>query len=366
MRKIPIDGIIGARPNMMKMAPLARAVDNDDTFSLRLIHTGQHYDQKLSDVFFKELNFSLPSHNLSVGSGLHGAQTGRIIEAYENLLLSEKPPKGVIVVGDVNSTMACTLVAAKLQIPVAHIEAGLRSGDRTMPEELNRIVTDALANILLVSDPDGLINLAREGHPTSKIKFVGNIMMDSLYRELPQLEKLNIIDELNLTPKQYVYLTMHRPSNVDDKTTLQRLIDIFAEISREVPFIFSLHPRTRNRLEDFRISLPPEKIFHIIEPLGYHRNLRLIQCAMAVFTDSGGIQEETSVLDVPCLTLRDCTERPVTIELGTSKLVGNDVNLIREAWNIIRAGEWHKASPIPLWDGMTAPRILNHLKQAWA
>ncbi|MBN2507630.1 MAG: UDP-N-acetylglucosamine 2-epimerase (non-hydrolyzing) [Verrucomicrobia bacterium] len=366
MSTILVDGIVGARPNLMKMAPLARALAAQGRFSLRLIHTGQHYDGQMSDVFFRELGLPGPAHNLNVGSGPQGAQTARILEGYEQILLAAPRPRGVIVVGDVTSTLACALAAAKLCIPVAHVEAGLRSGDRTMPEEINRILTDALSDVLLVSDPDGLIHLAREGRPREKIALVGNIMMDTLHAELPRAAQSPCLNQLGLQPRQYAYLTLHRPSNVDNPAVLKRLVALLAEFSQTLPLVFSLHPRTRDRLAQAAIRLPEGKQFRVIHPLGYRDNLRMIQSARVVLTDSGGIQEETSVLNVPCLTLRDATERPVTVTLGSSELVGHDETRIRDAWNRLLAGRWKQASPIPLWDGHAAERIATRLAEAWA
>lgn len=362
---ILIDGIVGTRPNLMKMAPLARAIEQDATFRLRLIHTGQHYDEQMSDVFFRELGLPQPFINLAVGSGNHGAQTAKILERYEAFLLKEEKPRGVVVVGDVNSTMACTLAAVKLGIPVAHVEAGLRSGDRAMPEEVNRIVTDALAELLFVSDPEGLINLAAEGQEKTKIRFVGNIMADSLYAKLAAAEASTILQELELTPQSYAYVTLHRPSNVDDPGVLCNLMQVMSELSQDLPFVFSVHPRTRARLEQEGTPMPPVESFRVIGALGYVENLRMIKDARVVLTDSGGIQEETSILGVPCLTLRENTERPITVELGSSELVGPDPIRIRKAWAQLKNGQWKQPSPIPLWDGHTAGRIVSHLRQAW-
>jgi UDP-N-acetylglucosamine 2-epimerase (non-hydrolysing) len=329
---INIDGIIGARPNMIKMAPLARALAADGTFKLRLIHTGQHYDAQMSAVFLKDLGLPEPDHNLGVGSGTQGAQSARILEAYEKLLLEGERPRGVIVVGDVNSTMACALAAAKLGIPIAHVEAGLRSGDRTMPEEINRIVTDTLSDLLFVSEPSGLINLAREGHDRRNIHYVGNIMIDSLCAEMPKAERSAILDKLELNGSPYAYLTLHRPSNVDTPETLRRLMAIVDELSQEMPFIFAVHPRTQTRLRDAGVRpFPPQRV-RMVGPLSYHDSLKLIRHAKVVLTDSGGIQEETTFLNVPCLTLRSNTERPVTVEVGTSQLVGNEPDAIRKGW----------------------------------
>lgn len=365
MSAIILDGIVGARPNLMKMAPIARALAEDGTFRLRLIHTGQHYDQSMSDTFFSELGIAPPEHNLHVGSGTQAVQTSRIMEGYEQVLSGSGLPRGVIVVGDVTSTMACTLVAAKLAVPVAHVEAGLRSGDRSMPEEVNRIVTDALADLLFVSDPEGMIHLAREGHSPDKIRYVGNVMMDTLFRELPEAERSDVLERLELRPQEYIYLTLHRPSNVDHPEVLRPLVSVLTEISRQITIVFAVHPRTRASLESLGIDLASEPGIKTIGPLGYRDNLRMIQCAKAVFTDSGGIQEESSVLDVPCLTLRYNTERPVTVELGSSELVGSDPDRIRQAWNRLNGGRWKKSSQIPLWDGQTAQRIVRGLREVW-
>lgn len=366
MTPILIDGIVGARPNLMKIAPLARAIAQDGTFVLRLIHTGQHYDPNLSQVFFSELGIAPPEHNLQVGSGSQTLQTARIMEGYENVLVRSGVPRGVIVVGDVTSTLACSLVAAKLGLPVAHVEAGLRSGDRSMPEEINRIVTDGLADPLFVSDPEGLIHLAREGHAPTSIHLVGNVMIDTLMRELPHASESGILESLGLRPGEYVYLTLHRPSNVDSRDVLMRLIAMFTTLGKELPVVFAVHPRTQKNLETLGIGITGLPGLIAISPLGYRDNLRMIQCAKAVFSDSGGIQEEASQLDVPCLTLRENTERPVTVRLGSCELVGAEPDLIMEAWNRVKRGQWKKATPIPLWDGKSAGRIVQILKESWA
>ena len=350
---------------MMKMAPLARALAADGTFKLRLIHTGQHYDAQMSGNFLKELGLPEPDHNLGVGSATQGAQTARILEAYEKLLLEGERPRGVIAVGDVNSTMACALAASKLRIPIAHVEAGLRSGDRTMPEEINRIVTDTLSDLLFVSEPSGLINLAREGVDPRKIHFVGNIMIDTLTAELPKAEKSAILDELALNGSPYAYLTLHRPSNVDDPKTLRRLMTIVDELSREMPFVFSVHPRTQARLQEAGIRAFPSGRVRTVGPLSYHDSLKLIRHARVVLTDSGGIQEETTFLNVPCLTLRNNTERPVTVELGTSQLVGNDPDAIRKSWQRATNDPGKMDNRIPLWDGHTAQRICDCIRAVW-
>ncbi|MHB0999822.1 MAG: non-hydrolyzing UDP-N-acetylglucosamine 2-epimerase [Armatimonadota bacterium] len=366
MKNILVDGIVGTRPNMMKMAALARAINEDGTFRLRLIHTGQHYDSLMSDVFFQQLGLPIPDFNLGVGSGSQGSQTAHIIEEYEKLLLKEGFPKGVVVVGDVTSTIACALTAVKLGIPVAHVEAGLRSNDRTMPEEINRIVTDSISDLLLVSDPDGLINLGREGHSSDKVKFVGNVMIDTLFSQIDKVNQSNIYDQLGIISGQYAYLTLHRPSNVDDPVILRRIISVIADLSNDLPFIFAIHPRTKARIDEFGISFPISNNFRVTGPLSYFDNMKMIKDAKVVLSDSGGIQEEASALNVPCMTLRYNTERPSTVDLGSSELVGNDPTLIRNAWLRLMSGNWKQACKLPLWDGLASRRIIEVLKNQWS
>ena len=364
MKKKILDGIVGARPNLMKMAPLARALAKDDTFELRLIHTGQHYDDQMSEVFFREFGLSAPAFNLRVGSGSQAVQTARILEGYERLLIENGNPAGVIVLGDVTSTMACTLVAAKMGIAVAHVEAGLRSYDKSMPEEINRIVTDAIAELLFVSDPSGLHSLGHEGHDWRKIHYVGNLMIDTLLSELPTAEHSSILESCGVKPGAYVYMTLHRPSNVDDPQVLRCLIDAILLIASECPVVFAVHPRTQRNLGNLNLNVEHRSL-RLIEPLGYRDNIKMIKYAKAVLTDSGGIQEEASVLDVPCITLRFNTERPVTIDFGTCELVGNDPAKILEAWCRVKANAWKKAGKIPLWDGLTGERIAIVLREQW-
>lgn len=361
---IPLDGIVGARPNLMKMAPLARALEADGTFALRLIHTGQHYDPALSGSFFRDLGLPAPAANLSAGSGPQGEQTARILTSYEKMLLDGRArPRGVVVVGDVNSTLACSLGAAKLGIPVAHVEAGLRSGDWSMPEEINRVLTDALSELLFVSEPGGLAHLEREGRPAERSWLVGNVMVDTLLRELPRARESTVLERLGLETGRYAYLTLHRAGNVDEPRALSGVMEAVAAIAREVPVVFAVHPRTAERLE----ALSPSDIPGLVRtgPQCYHDNIRLIKDAKAVLTDSGGIQEEAAVLGVPCLTLRRNTERPITVELGTSELVGCDPERILEAWGRIASGRWKRGGNIPLWDGRAAERIVGRLKRAW-
>ena len=357
MNPKPLYLVAGARPNFIKLAPLIKTLKNSTKLTFQVVHTGQHYDDALSASFFRTLDIPDPDVNLDVGSGAHGAQTARIIERFENLI-TEKPPCGVVVFGDVNSTLACAVAAAKLHIPIVHVEAGLRSFDRQMPEEINRIVTDVLSDLLLVSEPSGLINLGDEGIPRQKIHFVGNIMIDSLKRMLPQADERRAHTRFGLEPGEYAFLTMHRPSNVDHPEILRRLIGQFNQLSMTLPVLFAVHPRTRERIE--ALGITPQDLntaFKFIEPLDYLDSLCLQKNARVILTDSGGIQEESTVLGVPCITLRENTERPITVEFGTSTLVGNDTALIRATLEAILSGAYKKGHPIPLWDGRTAERI---------
>jgi UDP-N-acetylglucosamine 2-epimerase (non-hydrolysing) len=361
--KPTVDLVAGARPNFMKLAPVVRALSQVDTVAFRIVHTGQHYDPSMTDVFFQELAIPAPDVHLEVGSGSHGAQTARILERYEEHLLKTRPA-GTVVFGDVNSTVACALAASKLEIPVAHVEAGLRSFDRSMPEEINRLLTDAVADLLLVSETSGLVNLAREGVASAKIRFVGNVMIDTLVSQLSPARERAMAKKLGLEPKRYGFVTLHRPSNVDDVSTLRQLLDLMEELSARLPLVFPVHPRTMNaaRRAGFgdRLSTRTGRLI-ALEPLPYIDTLSLIDSAAVVLTDSGGIQEETSVLRVPCLTLRSTTERPVTIELGTSRLVGNDVARIRAAFEDAIGGRWPAGNDIPLWDGRAGERIASAL-----
>lgn len=358
-----IDLVAGARPNFMKLAPVARAITDAGNLRFRIVHTGQHYDEAMAEVFFRDLGIPKPEVNLEVGSGSHGAQTARIIERYETHLLSNRPD-ATVVFGDVNSTAACTLAAAKLLVPVAHVEAGLRSFDRTMPEEINRIVTDALADLLLVSEPSGVANLRHEGIPESKIRLVGNVMIDTLLGQLEKARDRGTSRRLGLDGGRYGLITMHRPSNVDDQAILGRLLTLLRELSEELPLVFPVHPRTRQvalkaGLGDLLAAGQDNLI--CVEPLPYLDLLSLAQGATVVLTDSGGLQEETSILRVPCLTMRDNTERPITVEQGTSRLVGNDGDKVRAAFREALAGQWGRGAGIPLWDGKAAERIAQEL-----
>ena len=360
------DCVIGARPNFMKMAPLLRALEASGGVDVCLVHTGQHYDRDMSDVFLEQLGLRAPDVSLGVGSDSHGRQTARILERYEAHLESSKPD-GVVVVGDVNSTMACTLAAVKLGIPVAHVEAGLRSGDRRMPEEINRLVTDALADLLLVTEPSGRDNLLREGVDPSKIHVVGNLMIDTLVRERPAAEALGMPARLGLRDRGYGLVTLHRPGNVDDPATLAALASLLVELSARLPLAFPVHPRTRGRLESAGLLGDLEAAPGVVltGPLGYRENLGLMAGAKVVLTDSGGVQEETSALGVPCLTLRENTERPVTVDVGTNTLVGNDPAAVRARFRDVIEGRYKAGAPVPLWDGRAAGRAADVLCRAW-
>ena len=357
-----IDLVAGARPNFMKLAPVLRAVLKRNELEPRIVHTGQHYDHGMNDVFFEELGIPEPHVHLDVGSGSHGAQTARILERYESHVM-KNPPAASVVFGDVNSTVACALAAVKLGVPIVHVEAGLRSFDRTMPEEINRLLTDAMADLLLVSEPSGLVNLHREGVEEGKVKFVGNVMIDTLVHELPFAEKSSILDRLNLAGREYALMTMHRPSNVDDPRILKGLLEVTAELAKKIPVVFPAHPRTRKAMEQSglwnRFFGKSDLLF--VEPVPYRDNLCLIGKARLVLTDSGGMQEETTFLKVPCLTLRVNTERPVTVWKGTSRLVGNEPDQIRNAFEDVLAGRWPAGEDIELWDGRASDRVAKEL-----
>jgi len=353
--------VCGARPNFMKIAPLMCAYRAEPSIEPLLVHTGQHYDENMSRLFFDELDIPRPNINLEVGSASHAQQTASIMERFESVLLEHKPD-AIVVVGDVNSTIACALVAAKLGVGVFHVEAGLRSFDRTMPEEINRLLTDAISNLLFVSEPSGLENLKREGIPDSYVHFVGNVMIDTLLKNREKAESSRIIEQLGLTPKQYSVITMHRPTSVDHPEVMEALAGAFDEIQRDIPIVFPMHPRTRKRLEDVGLykMFADMKQLILIEPVGYLDFLKLMAHAVFVMTDSGGIQEETTILGIPCLTLRKNTERPITIAQGTNQLVGMDPECILSAYRFIRTNEQKSESRIPeKWDGRAAQRIAS-------
>ena len=362
--------IVGARPNFMKMAPILKAFEPYRDAETYLIHTGQHYDAALSDVFFDELGIRAPDVSLGVGSGSHADQTAKLLVALERTFVESdaggKPIDRVVVVGDVNSTMAATLAAAKLCIPVAHVEAGLRSWDRSMPEEVNRIVTDSLSDLLLVSEPEGVVNLRREGHSDANIRLVGNVMIDTLIRQIEQSRDRPLLTDLGLEPQGFGVVTLHRPSNVDDRETLSRLIDVLIRASESMPIIFPIHPRTRANLDAFGLfdRLESTAQIRIQQPLGYNDFSCLTSQAKFIVTDSGGLQEESTFLGVPCLTMRDTTERPITVTMGTSTLCGSSAEKLELHLQEILQGTYKQGKCPELWDGKAAERIVAELVAA--
>lgn len=366
MNRLKIINIVGARPNFMKMAPIIEAMNQyPDKIEHLLVHTGQHYDEKMSQSFFVDLGMPKPDINLEVGSGSHAEQTAKIMVAFERVCLREKPDL-VIVVGDVNSTMACTITAKKLGIKVAHVEAGLRSRDMSMPEEINRLCTDVLCDYLFTTDHFADENLAAEGVAAGKIFFVGNVMIDTLLKHREMAAHSAFGEKLGLQPGNYATLTMHRPGNVDNKQTLQAILEALTEISEQLPIIFPIHPRTRKMAEKFGLAHffnTADKIkgIWITEPLGYLEFLNLNMNARLVLTDSGGLQEETTVLGVPCITMRPNTERPITCEVGSNIMVGNSKEaILREAFKILN-GETPEGKVPEKWDGKAAERIVATL-----
>jgi UDP-N-acetylglucosamine 2-epimerase (non-hydrolysing) len=360
-----IINVVGARPNFMKIAPIVDEMRRrSDRIQPLLVHTGQHYDDSMSESFFEDLQIPRADMNLGVGSGSHAEQTARIMLAFEPVLRDLRAD-WVVVVGDVNSTMAATIVASKLLVRVAHVEAGLRSRDRSMPEEINRIVTDSLADLLLTPSRDADENLLREGVSPEKIRFVGNVMIDTLCRNLERARGLDVLDRLGLQSKQFCVMTLHRPSNVDNKQTLQGILDAVCAIAERLPVVFAVHPRTQARIEEFgleeRIRRQPRAV--LTDPLGYLEFLQLYSNSRLVLTDSGGIQEETTVLGIPCLTLRENTERPITVTEGTNRVVGSDPERIeREAIDALDNSM--RPARIPdLWDGHTASRIVDAIEE---
>ncbi len=356
--------IAGARPNFMKVAPIyAEMKRRTAEFEPKIVHTGQHYDAAMSDAFFDDLGMPKPDIHLGVGSASHAVQTAKIMTEFEPIVIAEKPD-WVVVVGDVNSTIACALVCSKLGIKVAHVEAGLRSRDRSMPEEINRILTDSISDLLFTTSQDADENLKQEGIPAEKIRFVGNVMIDSLLEHLKLAEKSNVRQELGVDGKDYAVLTLHRPSNVDDKQTFSGILDALLAVAEKLPIIFPVHPRTKAKIEefDFADTIANSNI-RLIDPLGYLDFMRLYSGAKLALTDSGGLQEETTVLGIPCLTLRHNTERPITIEMGTNVLVGTDPEKIKEAAFDVLNNETStaKTNVPPLWDGKAAGRICDEL-----
>ena len=350
--------VVGARPNFMKAAPLLLALDRLTNIRQTLVHTGQHYDHKLSEIFFRELEMPTPDINLEVGSGTHAHQTAQVMIRLEPVLL-EKKPEWVVVYGDVNSTMASTLVCSKLQIKLAHVEAGLRSFDRTMPEEINRLVTDQLCDLLFTPSADADENLLREGIAREKIRRVGNIMIDSLVKLLPRTEEVTFVDNGFDLSQAFGLVTLHRPANVDVPESLTRILSVLSELSQSIPLIFPMHPRTQQQIKGLDISLSSQ--LKIVDPVGYVQFLAMQRNAAFVITDSGGVQEETTYLGVPCLTLRENTERPVTVDQGTNTLVGNDLALLESEVEKILEGKPKKGTVPALWDGKTGDRIASLL-----
>ena len=349
--------IVGARPNFMKVAPLLRLMDKEQDFNITLVHTGQHYDNKMSGTFFSNLEIQKPNYNLNVGSGTHAEQTAKIMVSFEKVCYKISPEL-IVVVGDVNSTMACTIVAKKLNIKVAHIEAGLRSFDRSMPEEINRIITDSISDLHFVTCKDALVNLENEGVNMDNCYFVGNTMIDSLVEFNEKFDTSSVLKKFNLTKKGYALITLHRPSNVDDKNELLKLMDALVEISELIKCIFVIHPRTKSNLCRFGLYEKYDKLdsLRIIEPLGYIDFLSLQKNSKLVITDSGGVQEETTFFKIPCLTVRENTERPITIKNGTNTLVGSNYE---DIYQYVRKINYSVNPDIELWDGKSSERIVD-------
>lgn len=350
--------ICGARPNFMKIAALAEAFKASGRIQTIIVHTGQHYDERMSDLFFRDLGIPEPDINLEVGSASHAVQTAEIMRRFEPVV-SQDRPDWVVVVGDVNSTIACALVAVKLGIKVAHVEAGLRSFDRTMPEEINRLLTDAISDLLLVSEESGVENLKREGVADDKVHFVGNVMIDTLLKHRGRADRSNILAEFGLLAKHYAVVTLHRPSNVDDPKTMGGILDAFSAIAKDMPIVFPMHPRTRKNLAAMGLEsrVSAMTALKTPEPLGYLDFLKLTADSAIVLTDSGGVQEETTILGVPCLTLRENTERPATITHGTNRLTGPQTEAILSGYKAQMAMKFDPNRKPPLWDGSAAKRI---------
>ncbi len=359
-----IINVVGARPNFMKIAPLMSAYKDAAAIEPMLVHTGQHYDERMSDLFFRQLGIPKPDINLGVGSASHAVQTAEIMKAFEPVVLEHKPD-AVLVVGDVNSTIACGLVAVKLGVKLIHVEAGLRSGDRTMPEEINRILTDSISDLLFCTEQSGVDNLTREGVPGERIFLVGNVMIDTLLKNRAKADESKILDEQGLKSGSYAVLTLHRPANVDDPAVLGRMLDALEVIQKDLPIVFPIHPRTRNNLSGSSLAGRVEGMtgLRLIDPVGYLDFLKLTSSARLVLTDSGGIQEETTILKVPCITLLDNTERPITAEIGSNQVVGTDPEKILQAYRQVVDGKSRRPRTPPLWDGHAAERIVKILAE---
>ena len=354
--------IAAARPNFMKIAPLYHALNKTDWAKPVLVHTGQHYDHNMSDAILQDLGVPAPDYHLGVGSGSHAEQTGGVMIAYEKICLEDRPD-WIVVVGDVNSTAACAMVGAKLWIPVVHLEAGLRSGDRRMPEEINRLVTDSIADVLWTPSADGDENLLKEGVQKENIDLIGNIMIDSFEMLRDKIEVADTASELGLEPGSYALVTLHRPSNVDALDTLRPIVDALLDAAKSLPVVFVAHPRTIKGLDSFGLKDPLENDPNVtlLEPVPYIRFMSLVTGARVVLTDSGGLQEETTYLGIPCLTLRENTERPITCTLGTNELV--DADSLAGRLQAVLDGKWKQGARPPLWDGKTAERAVECLKR---
>jgi UDP-N-acetylglucosamine 2-epimerase (non-hydrolysing) len=360
---LKIDLIAGARPNFMKIAPIIDAINKakreGEDISFRLIHTGQHYDKNMSDSFFEQLNIPQPDINLGAGGGTQAEQTAAIMIGYESILLQEKTDL-CLVVGDVTSTMACSIVAQKLHVKVAHVEAGIRSGDWTMPEEINRLVTDSITNYFFTTTPEATDEILSSGISKDRVFWVGNTMIDTLMKYRSSFSKPDFWDTLSLEKGKYFVMTLHRPANVDEEDNLKNLLNEIIKNSNDLPLIFPVHPRTAKILHGLQIE---NEHLHVVEPLSYLEFNYLVENALAVITDSGGITEETTVMGVPCMTLRNNTERPETVHLGTNELIGTDPQAIKPALEKLFAGQWKKGAIPEKWDGNTAKRIVDILKE---
>lgn len=360
-QKIFIDLIAGARPNFMKIAPIIDAIKKEQEkgtdIDFRLVHTGQHYDKNMSGSFFEQLGIPAPDENLGAGGGTQAEQTAAILTGYEKLLI-DRPSDLCLVVGDVTSTMACAITAQKMHIPVAHVEGGIRSGDWSMPEEINRLATDAVTDFFFTTSDVANANLKKSGVEDERIFYVGNTMIDTLLKHRPRFQKPKAWDELGLEEGKYIVMTLHRPANVDEEETLKQLMDEIVANSRDLPLIFPVHPRTAKILNNLGIEYDR---LHKIDPLGYLEFNYLVERSKAVLTDSGGITEETTVMGIPCMTLRDNTERPETITIGTNELIGTDPKAIKPAMDKLFTGEWKKGGIPDMWDGKTSERIVKHL-----
>jgi UDP-N-acetylglucosamine 2-epimerase (non-hydrolysing) len=349
--------VVGARPNFMKVGPIHRALSTKENIESIICHTGQHYDEKMSKVFFEDLEMPKPHIYLGVGGGSHAEQTGKVMIEFEKEVIKLKPDL-VLVVGDVNSTLACSIVAKKLHIPVVHVEAGLRSFDREMPEELNRLVTDSISDFFFVTEDSGEKHLLHDGVDPKKIHFTGNVMIDSLVHFKEKASQSKVLEENGLTPKEYLLVTLHRPSNVDSIDSLTTLAEILNAVAGKIKIVFPIHPRTLNNLKKNNLSIENENII-LLEAQGYLDFLQLMQNSKGLLTDSGGIQEETTFLNIPCLTLRDNTERPVTVDLGTNILLPLDKELILENLEKVISGNWKQGQIPRLWDGKAAERMAD-------